>query len=62
MKILLQGDLFMKTEILRQCLEDVLSDLDEPLEFKLITLPTPAGEEPLPGLDDGESPAVGIDL
>jgi hypothetical protein len=43
MKILIQSDLFMRLDILQDCLEKTLSDLGEPLEFDTIELPTPSG-------------------
>jgi D-3-phosphoglycerate dehydrogenase len=52
MKILIQSDLFMRLDILQDCLEKTLSDLGEPLEFDTIELPTPSGEVPLPRPDD----------
>lgn len=48
MKILVQSDLFMTLDILQNCLEETLRELDEPLEFDTIELPTPSGEVPLP--------------
>jgi D-3-phosphoglycerate dehydrogenase / 2-oxoglutarate reductase len=48
MKILIQGDLFMRTAPLQVCVEDALKDLGVPLEFETITLQTPLGESPLP--------------
>ncbi len=52
MKILIQGDLFLKVDIVQQHLTQVLSNLGEPLEMETVVLPVPHAEIPLPTLED----------
>jgi D-3-phosphoglycerate dehydrogenase / 2-oxoglutarate reductase len=47
-KILIEGDLFMRVETLQGYVEAALGDLGQPLEFETITLHEPIGEHPLP--------------
>jgi D-3-phosphoglycerate dehydrogenase / 2-oxoglutarate reductase len=44
MRILVQGDMYVRVSILQACLEEALSDIGTPLEFETITLHHPAGE------------------
>jgi D-3-phosphoglycerate dehydrogenase / 2-oxoglutarate reductase len=53
MRVLIQGDLFMRVDILQACVEDALRDLGLPLEFETITLQTPRGDLPLPTTEQG---------
>lgn len=52
MKILIQGDLFVRVDIVRQHVERELAGLAEPLEVQTIELPLPYAAIPLPTLDD----------
>jgi len=55
MKILVQGDLYMKVEVLQACVENALADLGLSLEFETITIETVVLDVPLPAPEEGKS-------
>jgi len=52
MKVLIQGDLFLRVDLVRQHVERELAGLGEPLEVQTVELPVPYAEIPLPTQDD----------